>query len=320
MKFLKRLGIVFLFLVIVVLVLQVIPKQKYSKENPWLKSSNDGKPLVMAHGGGRGVYPDNTLSAFDYSYDLGVDVLEMDVQMTSDGILVLRHGENETGNIRHMSNCDTVIWEETYQYLYDNCNFGYNFELDGVYPYRDLSHTDWVDAKVHITTLESLFDSYGDTILYTIEIKADADAPREATADELVRLIELYDLNDYVLVATSYEDISLYVKDTYPDIQLSTSHNEAQTMIIHSYTLTSVFYNPTSYAALQLPRTNSAPVVGELSLDTKLLINTAHSLNMAVHYWTINDPDEMRRLIELGCDGIITDYPELLMEIIDEMD
>ena len=39
---------------------------------------------------------------------------------------------------------------------------------------------------------------------------------------------------------------------------------------------------------------------------------------MAIHYWTINDPDEMRRLIELGADGIITDYPELLQTIIDE--
>jgi len=319
MKILKRLLTIALSIVIIFTALFALPKPKYEKENIWLRENNNDLPLVMAHAGGKGLFPSNTLSAFDYSYHLGVDVLEMDVQMTKDKILVLRHGENETGNIRKMTNCDTVVWDENYEYLYNNCNFGYNFiDENGDYPYRDMTSNQWITAKVYLTTLEELFVLYGDTILYNIEIKADADAWRNETADELYKLLDEYSLFDNTLVATSFSDISEYIATTYPKIILSSSHDQAQTMIISSYTFTSVFYKPTAYSSLQIPVSSSLPVINELNLSTWLLVNTAHRHNMAVHYWTINDEDEMRRLIELGCDGIITDYPEVLMNILDE--
>jgi len=304
---------------IVFLILFALPKPKYKETNIWLKESNNNIPLVMAHAGGKGMYPDNTLSAFEYSYNLGVDVLEMDVQMTSDNILVLRHGENETGNIRSLSNCDTVVWNETYDYLYNNCNFGYNYtDNDGNTPYKDMTKEEWIDSKVYLTTLEELFISFGDAILYNIEIKSDADAQRLETADELYYLIDKYDLFDNVLVATSFSDISTYINETYSEMYLSTSHDEAQSFIIKTYALSSVFYKPDGYSTVQIPTTFGVPVISKLNLATKLLINTAHRHNMAVHYWTINDEDIMRELIELGCDGIITDYPETLIELLKE--
>ncbi len=319
MNALRRLGIVLSAIVILALVLFAAPKPDYPNENPWLAASNDGRPLVMAHAGGKGVYPDNTMKAFQYAYDLGVDVLEMDLQMTLDRILVLHHGDNGTGKTTGQTNCDTTIWTETYQDLYDSCNFGYHYTDDaGLQPYKDLSHDAWVAQGVHLTTLESLFAAFGDTILYNIEIKADADAWRTDTADELFALVETYDLFDEVLVATAFQDISEHILANYPELQLSTSYDEAQRMILSGYTLTSSFYRPGGYAALQIPTSSGLPVIGDLNLATRLLIGTAHRHNMAVHYWTINDEAEMRRLIELGADGIITDYPELLMDILNE--
>jgi glycerophosphoryl diester phosphodiesterase len=243
----------------------------------------------------------------------------MDLQMTQDGVLVLRHGENRTGNIRHMSDCDTVVWKEDYQYLYDSCNFGYNFKDEqGNYPYRDLSHQELIDAGVYLTKLEELFIEFGSNILYNIEIKADDDAPRTETADALYDLLKEYDLIEYTLVATAFDDISKHIIENYPEIVISTSQAEAQRVIIPAYTLTSLFYQPKQYAAVQIPTSFNLPVIKTLDLSTKLLVSTMHRHNMAVHYWTINDPDEMRRLIELGCDGIITDYPDVLMTIIEE--
>lgn len=315
----KILRVTIKILLTLVLIVIISPKKDYKGTNNFLKENNNNTPLVMAHGGGRGVYPGNTKSAFDYSYNLGVDVLELDVHMTIDGILVTRHGENETGNIKKMSNCDTVIWEETFQFLYDNCNFGYNFKDEtGAYPYRALTHEEWVDAGVYMTTLEELFISYGKDILYIIEIKADADAPRFKAADELVRLIEKYDLNEQVMGATAFDDIGEYIVKTYPTIMMSTSYGVAQTFIIGTYTLSSSLFFPKSYGGLQIPTSFDVPVIDTLNLSTRLLVRTAHRHNMAVHYWTINDPDEMRRLIALGCDGIITDYPARLIDIIAE--
>lgn len=321
MKIVKRIGIVVLVIVLVFVGFFAYPKPQYEDTNIWRKSNNNDTPLVMAHAGGKGIYPDNTMKAFRYSYDLGVDVLEMDLMMTSDGVLVLRHGENETGNIRKLSNCDTVVWNETYEYLYNNCNVAYNYEEDdGSYLYRDMTFSEWVDAEVYLTTLEELFVEFGDTILYNIEIKADADAPREETADALYALLLEYELLEETLVATSFEDISAYIRVNYPDVMLSTSHDQAQSFIIGAYSFTSLFYTPGSYTSLQLPTTFGVPVIDELDLTTSLLTKTVHRHNMAIHYWTINDRETMEYLIEQGADGIITDYPELLMSVIDDVE
>lgn len=315
----KKILIILGVIILLALTLIFIPKSKYEKTNPFL--SQNGVPLVMAHAGGKGVYPDNTMSAYEYSYNLGVDVLEMDVQMTSDHVLVLLHGQNDTGNTIKHSNCDTVVWDETYEYLHDTCNFGYNYqEADGSYIYRDMSLAEWVSAKVYLATLEEVFEAFGDNILYNIEIKADADAPRTETADELVDLISEYELEDKVLVATAFDDISQYLIDSYPNLYVSTSYGTARKIVVGAYTLTTLFNKKTKYAALQVPISYDFPVIKTLRLDTKLLINTLHQQNIAMHYWTVNDEETMRFLIKQGADGIITDYPALLQEIISNLE
>ncbi len=319
MKVLKKIGIILGVIVVLLGVLYALPKPKYQEENIWRKEANGGQVLVMAHAGGAGLYPANTISAFTNSYNLGVDVLEMDVQMTKDNILVLRHGQNNTGDISAMSNCTGQIWEMDYSDMYDTCNFGYNFQdKDGNYPYRDMTSEEWINAGVYLTTLDEVFQTFGDNILYNIEIKADDDAPRTETADALYNLIDKYDLFGNVLVACVYDDISKYIAKTYPEMQLSSSQIEATRLIIPIYTFTSEFYSPGAYSAIQIPTSFNLPVIKTLNLSTRLLIGTTHRHNMAVHYWTIDDPDEMRRLIDLGCDGIITDYPDVLIQVLQE--
>ncbi len=314
MKHLKRLLIILSILIVIALSLVFVPKPKFDRINPFIAN---GVPLVMAHAGGQAYYPGNTMAAFQHSFDIGVDVLEMDVQMTEDGVLVLLHGQNETGNTIGNSNCDTVVWEETYEYLNATCNFGYQYQdSEGDYPYRDMDSQEWHEALVYLPTLEELFQSYGQNILYNIEIKADADAPRTETADALYQLIHEYELEEYVLVATAFDDISEYVIETYPDLLMSTSYGATQDLVIPIYTLTGVFLDKPLYAAIQVPVSYNLPVIGELRLDTKLLIYTLHQMNMAAHYWTINDESTMRYLIEQGADGIITDDPELLQSIL----
>lgn len=320
MKWLKRIVGVFTVLLVVVLILEIVPVPTYQKENRWKKEANNGDVLVMSHAGGRLMNPGNTMRAFQYSFDLGVDVLEMDVQMTLDGVLVLRHGENNTGNIRDRSNCEGLLHEMNYQDVYENCNFGYNFmNQDGAYPYQDLLFEEWVDEGVYLTTLEEVFDTFGQDTLYNIEIKSDGDAPRTETADQLIELIGHYDLEDYVLVATAFHDVSDYITVTYPNANVSTSEVEAREMILKALTFREVFYHPTKYSVLQLPVSYEFPVINELNLTSNRLLRITHKHNMAMHYWTINDEDEMRRLIQIGADGIITDNPALLIKIINEL-
>jgi glycerophosphoryl diester phosphodiesterase len=71
------------------------------------------------------------------------------------------------------------------------------------------------------------------------------------------------------------------------------------------------WFAPTADQALQIPVAASG-----FQLDTPRLIRAAHRRNVAVHYWTINDATEMKRLIELGADGIMTDRPDRLLEVL----
>lgn len=317
MKKLKKLLIILIILIALGLILVFVPKPKYAEDNPFL--AKDGMPLVMAHAGGKGVYPDNTMAAFLYSYNLGVDVLEMDVQLTKDGVPVLLHGENLTGNTRSHSNCDMVVWEENYLDLYNTCNFGYNYqETNGDYLYRDLSESEWKAANVYLPRLEEVFQTFGDNILYNIEIKADADAPREETADAVIALIEGFDLKNNVLLATAHDDISQYIIDEYPDIHLSMSYGSAIDSVVNMYTLTTVFRSKPKFAAMQVPLSYDLPVIGDFKVNRWMILHTLHQQNIAMHFWTINDENTMRQLIEQGVDGIITDYPELLISIIEE--
>jgi glycerophosphoryl diester phosphodiesterase len=100
MRTLKRRYRILSWIGLLILFLAFGPKQQFEKVNPF--RAQEGKTLVMAHAGGKGVYPDNTMKAYQYAFDLGVDVLEMDLQMTSDQILVLSHGENVTGNTNNI--------------------------------------------------------------------------------------------------------------------------------------------------------------------------------------------------------------------------
>jgi len=317
MKKMKKLMIFLMILALIISSLLFLPKPKFDRVNPFLAQN---RPLVMAHAGGKGLEPDNTMRAYLNSFELGVDVLEMDVMMTDDGVLVLLHGENNTGNTRSHSNCDTVVWKESYEDLYQTCNFGYNYkDQEDHYPFREMTHDEWVIANVYLPTLEEVFQTFGKNTLYNIEIKADSDAPRLDAADALYALIDQHDLADYVLVATAFDDINEHLIENYPDLYVSTSYGSAQRRIISIYTLSSLFSKRPVHAAVQVPTSYTLPVIGKLSLDTKHLIRTLHEHNMAMHYWTINDEETMRYLISQGADGIITDYPDLLISILDEI-
>ena len=87
------------------------------------------------------------------------------------------------------------------------------------------------------------------------------------------------------------------------------------TTILTQFLGVNIFDN-SDFACLQIPTSYDLGIT--LTLDKKTIVNRAHRRNIAVQYWTINDADEMRELIELGCDCIMTDDPLLLKSVLDE--
>jgi len=151
-----------------------------------------------------------------------------------------------------------------------------------------------------------------------IEIKADANAPRTRPAQLLGELIIQYGREEHVLVASFHDDIMDYFAANFPQLYLNAGSGPTRTMVLHSYSFSTIFHRDNRFVAISIPTSYSFPVINRIHLDNRFVTGGLHRLGVAVHYWTINDPDTMRHLIRIGADGIITDYPEFLQQIIAE--
>ncbi|MFY0672080.1 MAG: glycerophosphodiester phosphodiesterase [Bacteroidia bacterium] len=272
--------------------------QKIIETNEFIISENVA-PLIIAHGGSKALFPENTMLAFDESVKIGVDALEMDVCLTKDEILVTHHDKT----IDRMSDGEGAVYNYTFADLL-NFNFGYDFvDLKGDKPYKN--------SKVEIAKLESVIEKYSNYPLI-IEIK-DEDELGKKAADLLTALIDKYGIKSTTIIASFHDNIIDYIIDKDNGFLVSTAESEARRMVITTKSGMTLFYKP-SAMALQLPMESAG-----LNLTRKRIIKHAHKRNMAVHYWTINNKEDMKLLIENGADGLITDRPDLMNEVLIEM-
>jgi len=290
----------FLFIISVALFTGCVPKQDLLEVNAF-RIEKGSRPWVIAHGGAKKLYPENTPFAFEQVQQFNIDVLEMDVCMTKDEILVTHHDLT----IDRMSDGSGDVISYTFEELLA-FNFGDGFkDLQGNYPYKDSSY-------IPIGTLEHVMSQYGNMYL-NIELKNRGENGKRA-AEKLLELIAKYDLYDKVLIASfSDEVLDHLVEISAGKIPISTSEEETKDLVFTGLSAADYLYHPTAVAA-QIPTRNSG-----INLDTKRIINACHRRDMAIHYWTINDKAEMKKLIEMGVDGLITDRPDLMQEVLEEL-
>ena len=152
-------------------------------------------------------------------------------------------------------------------------------------------------------------------MLFIVEIKNGEELGYKA-CEILNQTLEQYpEYKDQIVVGTFHDEIEEELKTKYPELLRGAPTGTAAKFILTQFLGVNLFDN-SDFACLQIPMSYDIGI--ELPLDQKTLIDRAHRRNIAVQYWTINDPDEMRRLIELGCDAIMTDDPKLLKEVLEE--
>lgn len=252
---------------------------------------DDDYVLVIAHRGGCGLAPENTIPAIRNAVEMGVDVIEMDVQLTKDGALVVIHDST----VNRVTNAAGTVRSYTLAEL-KRLDAGYNWTSDGenTHPYRGQGIT--------IPTLSEVFDTFPD-VRKSIEIKQ----PDTAAAIALCELIAECDQTDRVLVASVYGEAMDHFRRICPDVATSASKSEATLFFVLSMFRMGLVYSP-SAVALQVPEYSD-----EMHIVTRGFIDAAHDRNMEVHVWTVNKIADMRRMIDAGVDGIITDYPDRLL-------
>jgi glycerophosphoryl diester phosphodiesterase len=253
------------------------------------------RPLVMAHRGGRALWPENTLYAFERAVEMGVDVLEMDIHTTADGVPVVMHDDT----VDRTTNGSGPIHSLTLGEL-KGLDAGYRWSPDDgqTFPHRG--------QGISVPTVEEVFDAFPGVPL-NIEIKQ-----KEPSMVALFcQLIRDHDLANQVLVASFHQETIDEFRQECPEVAISTSTMETVSLFVRSKLFLEATYSPPADAA-QVPEYQSG-----LHVLTPRFIDAAHSRKLKVHAWTINDEDDMLHMISLGVDGIITDYPDRLLTLLD---
>lgn len=326
-KSLKVLLIVLGSILVFFIVINLITPKKNIESNPFIIEKGS-RPLLAAHRGGKNQNPENTIKAFDYAYkECHADIIELDTVMTKDNELILIHNLtlNSCTDIEKINNSedDYYVSEHTLSDI-RKLNFGYNFSKNGEYLYRNIldnvedenKSQVLLDNQLRVVTIEELFERYQDTsLLFIIEIK-DSNERGFTTTDKLVTLMKKYNMEKRVVIGTFHGEIEDKLKNDYPELMRGASVSGCTSFVITQMLGVNLF-DSSSFTCLQIP--TSYDLGFKFNLDKKNYINRAHLRNISVQFWTINDKEEMRRLIELGADVIMTDSPDIMLELLEEM-
>lgn len=258
----------------------------------------DGKrPLAFAHRGGSALWPENTLEAFRGAIGTGLHYIETDVHRTRDGAIVIHHDST----LDRTTDGTGPIKERTLAEL-QTLDAGYWFTTDGrTYPYRG--------KGLRIPTFEEALE-LGDDIHFNVELKQ-----REPSmVNEFWQLIQEHGLEDRVLVAAEQDPIAKAFRDiSRGRVATSASKREVTWFWGAVRARLSRWVNP-PFDALQVPVRS-----GPLTVVEPRFIEAAHRAGVQVHVWTIDEEPEMRRLLELGVDGLMTDRPDRLKSVVDSV-
>lgn len=283
----------------VLFAIQVLPGEK-REAKPFFESE---WPMVIAHQGGEMLAPSNTMSAFQGAVDMGVDALEFDIHITKDGHLVAIHDPTVDRTTNGTGTVDDLTLEEI-----QALDAGFNFEdLNGEKTYRG--------KGTSIPTVDEIFTAFPNMKM-VIEIKDDIPANRiEEAAGNLWTLIEKHGKKDQVLVvAFDQEIVDTFAEISHGKTALAGGRQEIKNFVILHTLFLRNFYSP-NVDAFQIPVRE-----GNIDLTSKKYIEGAHRRGIDVHYWTIDDKKTMEELIIKGADGIITNRPDLMLELLEEME
>ncbi|HBG75291.1 MAG TPA: glycerophosphodiester phosphodiesterase [Anaerolineae bacterium] len=251
-------------------------------------------PLVIAHQGGDGIWPGNTMYAFQHAVNMGVDVIETDIRQTRDGVLVVSHDERVDGKSNGVGRVADLTFVEL-----RTLDAAYNWSpKDGpTFPFRGQGIT--------YLSLEEVFKAFPD-MRFNIDMKQ-TDPPIYTAFCDLIRK---YNMQDKVIAASFSHQNTAAFRKICPEVTTSADESETRIFVFMNFAYLGHWYSP-NFKTFQVPIKSSG-----ITIMTPHFVRAAHERNLRVDVWTIDDPQEMKHMIDMGVDGIITDRPDLLMKLL----
>jgi len=250
------------------------------------------KPLIIAHRGASGLVPENTLVAFEKAIEIGVDRIEMDLRQTLDGVVIVLHDKtlkrttNGWGSVRKMSKTKIQRYSAGSWFHYDF-------------------------SKERVPTFRQVLELVNGRTTLLLEIK-DGSPYHHGIEKNVIDLINEYNAQDWCIVQ-SFNDKVLKNFRALPGLN---SHVQKLFEIVIPV---APFYGGSKFSYKSIRFYDFAQEVNvNFKNVTPLVVRKIHKMNKKINVWTVNDEYDLRLFVEMGVDGIITDFPDRLKRILAE--
>lgn len=256
------------------------------------------KPRTIGHRGAAGEAPENTLVSFQRAIEGGADLVELDVRGSKDGEVVIIHDATLQRTTNGRGRVSQLTAKEMKSF-----DAGYRFTPNGgiSYPYRG--------QEIQVPTLQELFSAFPE-VKAIVEIKE----ARPPIVKNVIETVLRSGREDQILLATEKDEIMKEIRRELQEngltIATGFSYGEVAAFVRWVAAGRKGNYAPPGQA-LQIP----CEYMG-VTLVSAETLKAAHDTGVEMYVWTVNDVEEMERLISLGVDGIITDYPARLRRLV----
>ncbi|CAG1008969.1 glycerophosphoryl diester phosphodiesterase [Myxococcaceae bacterium] len=251
-------------------------------------------PISIGHRGAAGELPENTLESFARGLADGASILETDLHPTRDGALVLFHDDDVARTTDGRGPISAMTLAEA-----KRLDAGYGFSAEQGFP--------WRGKGLRVPTLEEALDRFPG-VRFNIEIKETAPG----VIDRTLATLSEKGRSELTLLAAEKDAIMASIRETAAraasGVAIGACVGEVVRCIQAARDHTAP---PPGVMALQIP----AAFAGR-PLATPELVSFAHRHGIQVHVWTVNDPAEMDALLDVGVDGLISDHPARVREVL----
>jgi glycerophosphoryl diester phosphodiesterase len=252
------------------------------------------RPLVFAHRGGARLAPENTMPAIDNGMALGADGLEIDVQLSADGIPVVIHDQtldrttDRTGPVNRLSAAELA-----------RVDAGCKFELDGKQPFRG--------QGIGVPTLDEVLARHPSARVI-IEMKGGQPELARAVAAS----IGTARAGRRTCVGSFHQSSIDTIRREFPAVITSASQREARWMLNRTW-VRWPWISEQPYVAFQVPE-----YAGRMRVVSPAFVRQVHRQGHVLQVWVVNERADVLRLLDWGVDGIISDRPDIAVATRDE--
>jgi glycerophosphoryl diester phosphodiesterase len=250
-----------------------------------------GGPLLIAHRGGSALMPENTLTAFQHAADCWqADMIELDVRASADGHCVVIHD----AAVDRTTNGSGLVAHMTLREL-QQLDAGHHFTPDGGATFP------WRGRGAHISTIDEVFTALPH-MRFTVELKsADAQEP-------LFRAVAAHQLTDRV-IAAGERNVFRTMFGAYRGAKSASLEEALPFFLLHRCRLARLGRVPADVI-------QTCEIYRGRRIVSPRLVADLHRAGVLVHVWTVNETADMERLLDWGVDGLVTDRPDRLAELL----